>query len=138
MQIIQQTVSDLLGKGAKCRPLAADERIDSAERQLLPRIVEKLRQAEGRVGEVQVAVLHEHEVVGAVEALALVAVDDRGALAGADGTVPDLDPAYVFDPDTTLAIVAILLIESAAFFEHVSLWDFLTDNQWTQLFSEKQ
>lgn len=34
----------------------------------------------------------------------------------------------------TLAIVATLLIESSAFFRHVSLWDFLTDTQWTPLF----
>ncbi|HEY0683585.1 MAG TPA: phosphate ABC transporter permease subunit PstC [Steroidobacter sp.] len=37
---------------------------------------------------------------------------------------------------TTLAIVAILLIESAAFFEHVSLKDFLTDTMWTPLFAD--
>ncbi len=34
----------------------------------------------------------------------------------------------------TLAIVAILLYESSAFFAKVSLWDFLTDTQWTPLF----
>jgi phosphate transport system permease protein len=33
--------------------------------------------------------------------------------------------------------VAILVYESAGFFAHVSLWDFLTDTQWTPLFSEK-
>jgi phosphate transport system permease protein len=37
---------------------------------------------------------------------------------------------------TTLAIVAILLIESSAFFEHVSLVDFFTDTQWTPLFAD--
>jgi phosphate transport system permease protein len=37
---------------------------------------------------------------------------------------------------TTLAIVAILLMESAAFFEHVSLKDFLTDTMWTPLFAD--
>ena len=37
---------------------------------------------------------------------------------------------------TTLAIVAILLIESAAFFEHVSLKEFLTDTMWTPLFAD--
>jgi phosphate transport system permease protein len=37
----------------------------------------------------------------------------------------------------TIAIVAILVYESAGFFAHVSLWDFLTDTQWTPLFSEK-
>lgn len=37
---------------------------------------------------------------------------------------------------TTLAIVVILLTESAAFFEHVSLKDFLTDTMWTPLFAD--
>jgi phosphate transport system permease protein len=37
---------------------------------------------------------------------------------------------------TTLAIVAILLYESLAFFEHVSLFEFLTDTQWTPLFED--
>jgi len=37
---------------------------------------------------------------------------------------------------TTLAIVAILLIESSAFFEHVSLVDFFTDTLWTPLFAD--
>ena len=37
---------------------------------------------------------------------------------------------------TTLAIVAILLIESSAFFEHVSIADFLTDTMWTPLFAD--
>jgi phosphate transport system permease protein len=34
----------------------------------------------------------------------------------------------------TAAIVAILIYESAAFFEHVPVWTFLTDTQWTPLF----
>ncbi len=34
----------------------------------------------------------------------------------------------------TLAIVGVLVVESAAFFSHVSLVDFLTDTQWTPLF----
>jgi phosphate transport system permease protein len=34
----------------------------------------------------------------------------------------------------TLGIVGILLFESWQFFQHVSLWDFLTDTQWTVLF----
>jgi phosphate transport system permease protein len=34
----------------------------------------------------------------------------------------------------TLAIVVMLVKESVIFFEHVSLWDFLTDTQWTPLF----
>ncbi|TXF11408.1 phosphate ABC transporter permease subunit PstC [Pelomicrobium methylotrophicum] len=38
---------------------------------------------------------------------------------------------------TTVAIVVILLWESSAFFEHVSIVEFLTDTQWTPLFTEK-
>jgi phosphate transport system permease protein len=37
----------------------------------------------------------------------------------------------------TISIMVILVYESLGFFEHVSLWDFLTDTQWTPLFSEK-
>jgi phosphate transport system permease protein len=37
---------------------------------------------------------------------------------------------------TTIAIVFILVYESAAFFEHVSIKDFLTDTQWTPLFDD--
>ncbi|MBI1943919.1 MAG: phosphate ABC transporter permease subunit PstC [Betaproteobacteria bacterium] len=37
---------------------------------------------------------------------------------------------------TTLGIVYILVAESVVFFEQVSLWDFLTDNQWTPLFDD--
>lgn len=36
----------------------------------------------------------------------------------------------------TTGIVVILVSESLAFFEHVSLWRFLTDTQWTPLFSD--
>jgi phosphate transport system permease protein len=36
----------------------------------------------------------------------------------------------------TAGIVFILLVESAAFFEHVRLKDFLTDRQWTPLFAD--
>lgn len=36
----------------------------------------------------------------------------------------------------TFGIVATLLIESAGFFQHVSLWSFLTDTVWTPLFAE--
>ena len=35
-----------------------------------------------------------------------------------------------------LAIVAMLAKESVVFFQHVSLWDFLTDTQWTPLFDD--
>ena len=37
---------------------------------------------------------------------------------------------------TTLAIVAILLYESSAFFEHVTLREFFTDTLWTPLFAD--
>jgi phosphate transport system permease protein len=37
----------------------------------------------------------------------------------------------------TIAIVIILVYESLAFFEHVSISEFLTDTQWTPLFSVK-
>jgi len=37
----------------------------------------------------------------------------------------------------TIAIVVMLVYESLGFFAHVSVWDFLTDTQWTPLFSEK-
>lgn len=37
---------------------------------------------------------------------------------------------------TTLAIVVILVVESSAFFEHVSLKDFFTDTMWTPLFAD--
>jgi phosphate transport system permease protein len=37
---------------------------------------------------------------------------------------------------TTLAIVAILIYESLVFFKTVSLYDFLTDTQWTPLFDD--
>ena len=36
----------------------------------------------------------------------------------------------------TVGIVGILVYESTAFFQQVSLWEFLTDRQWTPLFSE--
>src|SRR3970282_1615734 len=37
----------------------------------------------------------------------------------------------------TISIVVILVYESLGFFAHVSLWEFLTDTQWTPLFSDK-
>jgi phosphate transport system permease protein len=37
---------------------------------------------------------------------------------------------------TTVAIVAILLYESSAFFDHVSIVDFVTDTMWTPLFAD--
>jgi phosphate transport system permease protein len=40
----------------------------------------------------------------------------------------------LFSIAITLGIVGILLLESWQFFQHVSLWDFLTDTQWTVLF----
>ncbi len=37
---------------------------------------------------------------------------------------------------TTVGIVYVLVSESLQFFKHVPLWDFLTDTQWTPLFSD--
>jgi phosphate transport system permease protein len=37
----------------------------------------------------------------------------------------------------TIAIMVILVYESLGFFTHVSIFDFLTDTQWTPLFSDK-
>ena len=37
---------------------------------------------------------------------------------------------------TTIGIVVILLTESFVFFQQISLWDFLTDTQWTPLFAD--
>ena len=37
---------------------------------------------------------------------------------------------------TTVGIVVVLLSESFSFFKQVSLWDFLTDTQWTPLFAD--
>ncbi len=36
----------------------------------------------------------------------------------------------------TFAIIYLLISESLVFFEHVPLWDFLTDTQWTPLFDD--
>ena len=38
---------------------------------------------------------------------------------------------------TTVGIVYVLVKESVVFFAQVSLWDFLTDTQWTPLFDDK-
>ena len=38
---------------------------------------------------------------------------------------------------TTLGIILVLLVDSIKFFSEVSIVDFLTDTQWTPLFSEK-
>lgn len=43
----------------------------------------------------------------------------------------------VFTILTTLAIILILLLESIKFFSKVSIYDFLTDSQWTPLFDDK-
>jgi phosphate transport system permease protein len=37
---------------------------------------------------------------------------------------------------TTVGIVYVLVKESVLFFEHVPIWDFLTDTQWTPLFDD--
>lgn len=39
---------------------------------------------------------------------------------------------------TTLGVIVVLCYESATFFSHVSLTDFLTDTEWTPLFAEKR
>jgi len=41
-----------------------------------------------------------------------------------------------FSIAVTLGIVYVLVSESVRFFQHVSLWDFLTDTQWTPLFDD--
>jgi phosphate transport system permease protein len=38
---------------------------------------------------------------------------------------------------TTVGIVAVLIVETIAFFQEVPLWRFLTDTQWTPLFADK-
>ncbi|MBD2384278.1 phosphate ABC transporter permease subunit PstC [Cylindrospermum sp. FACHB-282] len=38
---------------------------------------------------------------------------------------------------TTVAIIGVLFYESIIFFQKVSLWEFLTDTQWTPLFDDK-
>lgn len=42
----------------------------------------------------------------------------------------------LFSVFVTLGIVWVLVSESVHFFEHVPLWDFLTDTQWTPLFDD--
>lgn len=37
----------------------------------------------------------------------------------------------------TLGIIAVLSVEAINFFKEVSIWEFLTDTQWTPLFTEK-
>jgi phosphate transport system permease protein len=44
--------------------------------------------------------------------------------------------AAAFSVAITLGIVYVLVSESALFFQHVSIWDFLTDTQWTPLFDD--
>ncbi len=38
---------------------------------------------------------------------------------------------------TTVGIIGVLIFETISFFHQVSLWDFLTDTQWTPLFADK-
>ena len=38
---------------------------------------------------------------------------------------------------TTLGIIAVLVVETVAFFQEVPIWQFLTDTQWTPLFANK-
>ncbi len=42
----------------------------------------------------------------------------------------------LFSVFVTVGIVYVLLSESFSFFRHVSVWDFLTDRQWTPLFDD--
>jgi len=44
--------------------------------------------------------------------------------------------AGAFSIAITVGIVYVLVSESVQFFRHVSLWDFLTDSQWTPLFDD--
>jgi phosphate transport system permease protein len=44
--------------------------------------------------------------------------------------------AAAFSVFITLGIVYVLVSESVNFFQHISLWDFLTDTQWTPLFDD--
>jgi phosphate transport system permease protein len=44
--------------------------------------------------------------------------------------------AAAFSVAITLGIVYVLVSESVLFFRHVSVWDFLTDRQWTPLFDD--
>ena len=38
---------------------------------------------------------------------------------------------------TTIGIVSVLLFEGLDFFQQVSVWEFLTDKEWTPLFTNK-
>ncbi|MGZ5244795.1 MAG: phosphate ABC transporter permease subunit PstC, partial [Bacteroidia bacterium] len=38
---------------------------------------------------------------------------------------------------TTIGIILVLLVQSLSFFSEVSVWDFLTDTEWTPLFADK-
>lgn len=44
--------------------------------------------------------------------------------------------AALFSVFVTVGIVYVLVSESVRFFQHVSLWDFFTDTQWTPLFDD--
>ena len=44
--------------------------------------------------------------------------------------------AAAFSVAITVGIVYVLVSESVLFFQHVSVWDFLTDTQWTPLFAD--
>jgi phosphate transport system permease protein len=44
--------------------------------------------------------------------------------------------AAAFSVAITLGIVYVLVSQSVLFFQHVSIWDFLTDTQWTPLFDD--
>ena len=44
--------------------------------------------------------------------------------------------AAFFSVLITFSIVFMLIKESITFFQHVSIWEFLTDRQWTPLFDD--
>ena len=56
--------------------------VDPAERQLLPRIVEGLRKAEGRIGEVEDAIRAIDQIIRAVETLPVVPFGEDRDLPG--------------------------------------------------------
>src|SRR5262249_44853573 len=104
------------GEAVGARHLFGDERqlavlreaIDAAEIQLAPRIVFMLWQAVDRVGEEEIAIGLEYEVVRAVEALALVVVGQRPL-------------AAILGEDRNAAVAVFALCEAALRIERVGV-----------------
>jgi phosphate transport system permease protein len=67
----------------------------------------------------------------------LVSIRRRGVRVGETLVHGALLGASILSVLTTAGIVAVLIFETIAFFREVSLWDFLTDTQWTPLFADK-